>query len=84
LISTRKGVNHLLYDEVINLCDHILESFPDVVTKESIGKTYEGRDILMLKLNATPYFTKRGLASNPDKKAILLTGAHHSRELVSV
>jgi len=54
------------------------------VTKESIGKTYEGRDILMLKLNATPYFTKRGLASNPDKKAILLTGAHHSRELVSV
>lgn len=84
LISTRTGVNHLLYDEVMRLCTHILESFPDVVTKESIGKTYEGRDIWMLKINATPHFTKRGLASNPDKKAILLTGAHHSRELVSV
>jgi carboxypeptidase T len=52
----------------------ILADFGDIVELESIGKTYEGRDIWMLKIGA----------SSQDKKAILMTGAHHARELVSV
>jgi carboxypeptidase T len=75
LISQKPGVNHLLYDEVAQLVTDILANFGDIVELESIGKTFEGRDIFMLKIDAT---------GDNDKKAILLTGAHHSRELVSV
>lgn len=53
-----------------------MENFGEFVQLESIGKTYENRDIMMLKIDATP--------QNLDKKAILMTGAHHSRELVSI
>lgn len=49
--------------------------FPDLIELESIGKTYENRDIYMIKVDGT---------GSPDTKAILLTGAHHSRELVSI
>jgi len=51
-------------------------NFGDFITLESIGKTYENRDIYMIKIDATE--------QDKDRKAILLTGAHHSRELVSV
>jgi hypothetical protein len=54
----------------------IVSDFGDIVHLESLGKTYENRDIWMLKVDATP--------KHLDKKAILLTGAHHSRELVSI
>lgn len=73
----------MLYDDVISLMDRLLKDFSDVLTKESIGKTYEGRNIWMLKLDATPLLDKMGISSRKDKKALLMTGAHHSRELVS-
>jgi len=53
--------------------------FSDIISLESIGKTHENRDILMIKIEAD-------ILAQPgaERKAILLTGAHHSRELVSV
>jgi murein tripeptide amidase MpaA len=63
---------------------HISQEFSDIVEMESIGKTYENRDIWMLKIDATNYFSSKGIPTNPDKKALLMTGAHHSRELLSV
>ena len=53
--------------------------FGDIITLESIGKTYENRDIMMIKLEADNV-----LMPGSNRKAILMTGAHHSRELVSV
>ena len=84
LISKRPNLHHLLLDEVLSLMDHMVEDFGNVIQKESIGKTYENRDMWMLKIDATDYFKHKGVHLNPDRKAILLTGAHHSRELVSV
>ena len=53
LISPRKGVHHLLYDEALELMEAIAEEFSEIVEPlESIGKTYEGRDILMIKVDA--------------------------------
>jgi len=53
---------------------------------ESIGRTYDNRDILMIKINASGHLGKKfqNFQKEEDRKAILLTGAHHSRELVSV
>ena len=84
LISPRKGVHGLLYDEVLALVSQMLTEFPDLLTKESIGKTYEGRDIWMLKLDGTQWLQNQGIESYANKKALLMTGAHHCRELVSV
>ena len=88
LISPRDGVHHLLYDEVMKLIREIKASFPRIIKLESIGKSYEGRDIWLLKLEAHRFLERNGLAVNTqdkgDRKAILMTGAHHARELVSV
>lgn len=53
--------------------------FSDIIKLESIGKTYENRDIWMIKVEADKI-----AQPGQEKKAILMTGAHHSRELVSV
>ena len=81
LISKRPGLHHLLYDEVIELMQLLKDSFPEFLTFESIGKTGENRDIWMMKLDSTKLRTTN---QDHDPKAILLTGAHHARELVSV
>jgi len=51
---------------------------------ESLGLTGDGRDIWMMKLDASDYFDNVGIEHNEVKKAVLMTGAHHARELVSV
>lgn len=79
LISPREGYNGLLYDEVMGLMNTIASEFPEFVTMESIGRTYQDRDIWMMKINGAPFIT----GDITEKKAILLTAAHHSRELVS-
>lgn len=88
LFSTRPNVHHLLYDEVVELMQAIVTEFPEIVEPlESIGQTYQGRDMNMIKINAH-HALKDTLGPDTqeesDRKAILLTGAHHSRELVSV
>ena len=79
LISKRPNVHHLLYDEVIALINHIQKEFNHFITLESIGKSYENRDIWMIKVEYDKL-----ISNNSHRKAILMTGAHHSRELVSV
>jgi len=70
----------LLYDEVLSLIQSIASDFDEIIELESIGKTYENRDIWMMKIDGSKFDTNK----DHEPKAILLTGAHHSRELVSV
>ena len=64
LISPRQGVSHLLYDEVMKLVREIKASFPKIIKLESIGKSFQGRDIWMLKLEAHRFLERNGLAVN--------------------
>jgi hypothetical protein len=52
LISPRKNLHHLLYDEVMELIEEIQNAFPEIVQNEIIGKTYDNRDMIMMKINA--------------------------------
>ena len=62
----------------------IAAEFPQLVQMESIGKTFDDRDIWMMKIDGTSLLSPNTqFDGNSDKKAILLTGAHHSRELIS-
>lgn len=75
-ISRPDGLNHLLLSDVNRLMERMASEFPDNVKLNSIGKSFEGRDINYIELDIP----------NPDvkkKPAILLTGATHARELIS-
>ena len=61
LISPRKNLHHLLYDEVMELIEEIQSAFPEIVQNEIIGKTYDNRDMIMIKINAQQILQKLNL-----------------------
>lgn len=73
----------MLYDEIEYLLKKIREEFSDIVTVEEIGRSTENRPLHVYKFDATKYFDKLKIKTNPSKKALLMTGLHHARELVS-
>ena len=70
----KEDINYLLYDEVIDVIAQLEAEFPQIVSVSSIGLSYEKREIPILQI---------GLR-NQSTTNILLTGAHHARELTSI
>ena len=67
-ISPREGVHHLLYDEIMQLLFEIKAAFPKIIKLESIGKTHQGRNIWMVKLDAHRALERMGLSVNTQDK----------------
>lgn len=65
------------YFEVARALETLALNNPDFVTVKSIGRTYEGRDILALRIT-----TEQSKADQ--KPAVIFMGGHHAREHVSV
>ena len=61
------------YDSMTNLLYSLAENYSNIMTLESIGTTYEGRTIWMVKLSDNPTIEE-------DEPGILLMGAHHGNE----
>ncbi len=61
------------YDSMSQCLTNISEQYSDIVNLESIGNTYEGRDIWMVKISDHP-------TENEQEPAVLLMGAHHGNE----
>ena len=76
LLIPRLG-NHYSYHDSLIAIDMLRREFPDHVKVSSFGKSFEGRDIPLLKLEA-------GTKPTEERPAMLITGAHHSREAVSI
>ena len=64
LISPRPGLHHLLIDEVNVLMQEMADAFPELLKLVSIGKTGDGRDIPMIKLEAFDHIARQ----NPNLK----------------
>lgn len=63
------------YDGIADLCKRLAKEYPDLVTLESAGKSYKGRDIIALTITDK----KRG---NPDNKpGFYIDGNIHSNEI---
>ncbi|MDW8297527.1 MAG: M14 family metallopeptidase, partial [Raineya sp.] len=63
------------YDEVTNICRQIQKAYPDLVSMESIGKSYQGKDIWALTI--TDFKTGK-----PETKpAFYIDGNIHSNEV---
>eukprot|EP00347_Sterkiella_histriomuscorum_P002819 403366684 len=76
LMRPQDGSNFLLYQDMLNLIEKMKNEFPELIKVETIGHTYLNREIVMISAtlnNATK-----------DIPTLLVTGAHHSRELISI
>lgn len=60
------------YEKIVNSMKELASKYPDKVSLEVIGKTFEGRDLIVMKINTNK--------DNLDKKSLLVTGLHHARE----
>ena len=63
------------YQGVVDLCTRLEKAYPDLVTMESAGKSYQGRDIIVLTISDRK-------VQNPDNKpGFWIDGNIHSIEL---
>ncbi|MCK5259401.1 MAG: hypothetical protein KAJ69_07750, partial [Thermoplasmatales archaeon] len=62
---------YFTYSEMTNLFHDLKENHSDIMSLTSIGRTYEGRDIWMVKLSDNV---------DEDEPGVLLMGAHHGNE----
>ena len=51
-LLTRKDLSHLLLSDIESMMDKMAAEFPDMIKVSTIGKTWEGRDIRVLELDA--------------------------------
>ena len=65
--------HYFTYQEMTDLLHNLEDTYPDIMSLESIGVTYEGRDIWMVKLSDNVEETE-------DEPGVLFMGAHHGNE----
>ena len=65
------------YDECVEFFESAQKSNPDFFKVESIGKTWEDRDIMAVTIT-------KNINSNLDKPALFYTGSIHAREWIGV
>ena len=70
--ETPTGLYHT-YDEMTVLLQNLAENHSDIMSLTSIGKTYEGRELWMVKLSDN-------VNQEEDEPGVLLMGAHHGNE----
>jgi len=66
------------YAEIKAEMERLAATFPEITDLMTLGKTWEGRDILAMRVTDNPELEE---ADEPD---ILIMGGHHARELPSV
>jgi murein tripeptide amidase MpaA len=62
------------YNQIISKMLELEKKYPDKVKLEYLGKTFEGRDIVVMRIS------KNVNEEEGKKKSILITGLHHARE----
>ncbi len=75
--SWRKGRYHS-YDEVNQILRNLATTFPHICQLESLGRTYEGRQIYGVKISDAVN------TEDPNEPDILYWGAHHAREWATI
>jgi hypothetical protein len=65
------------YDEYLGLINTLAVQHPDIMQVQSIGLTYEGREITAVKISDNPELREM------DEPQVLLMGAHHSNEQIA-
>ncbi|HNW36187.1 MAG TPA: M14 family metallopeptidase, partial [Candidatus Ozemobacteraceae bacterium] len=77
LSKQKKGAEYYTYERMTSTLKSWAEKYSSIARLESIGKTCEGRDIWAMKVSDNP-------ALDEKEPAVLVMGAHHAREWISV
>jgi len=51
-LLTRRDLSHLLYSDIEAAMNVLVKDFPDILSIQSIGKTWQEREIKVMKLDA--------------------------------
>jgi carboxypeptidase T len=65
--------HYYTYQEMTELFQTLAQDHPDIMTVESLGTSYEGRNIWLVKLSDN-------VEQDEDEPGVLLMGAHHGNE----
>ncbi|MGW1374886.1 M14 family metallopeptidase [Streptomyces sp. NPDC002446] len=65
------------YDEATKEIDGLVAKYPDILSKQVIGKSHEGRDVLALKLS-------KNVTKDEKEPEVLFTHHQHAREHLTV
>lgn len=68
------------FAEIEQTLDQLVQTYPQFISKFSIGKTFEGRTIWALKISSN---SDTGCCSTPTKPTTWFDALHHSREPLS-
>jgi len=63
------------YQETVDFLEDMVQSFPNLFKLESIGTTYEGREIMLMTIS-------NDVVNSDNKPALLFTGTIHAREWI--
>jgi len=77
LKKQKAGAEYYTYDRMTSTLQEWAKKYASIATLESIGKSCEGRDIWAMKVSDNP-------AADEKEPAVLIMGAHHAREWISV
>ncbi|MDM8560729.1 M14 family metallopeptidase [Thiotrichales bacterium HSG14] len=80
--QTRQTITHSMggfrtFDEIEQTLERFSETFPNIVAKFSIGKSYEGRDIWAICISDNPNIYE------PNEPTVWFDALHHAREAMS-
>jgi len=68
-----EAYHYFTYQEMTDSLHELEDDYPDILKLESLGYTYEGRSIWMMKLSDN-------VEEDEDEPGVLLMGAHHGDE----
>jgi carboxypeptidase T len=76
LTKSKEGREYFNFETMTAKLKEYAERYANICRLESIGKTFEGRDIWALKISDSPEL-------NEKEPAVLIMGAHHAREWIT-
>lgn len=72
-MKVNDSYDYYTYDEMTNLLSELSDTYSNIMSLTSIGKTYQGRDIWVVKLSDN-------VNIDEDEPGVFLDGAHHGNE----
>jgi carboxypeptidase T len=73
ILTSKNNYQYFSYDSMTSLLNTLEQNYSDIMSVESLGNTFEGRDIWMVKLSDN-------VKLDEDEPGVLLIGAHHGNE----
>ena len=64
-----KDLSHLLYSDLIELQQKIVQEFGDIMHTQNIGQSWQQRDIQVITLDAREMMEKKGISPKAPPKA---------------